>query len=258
MGEARILVYDEEVSPTLQWAYGVWQTNGLRTIIEPFIICFSYRWYGDTKTHNVKIKLKKGDVFNQVKLQAAEREVVEKLWEVMDEAHIVVGHNAAGFDNKIAMAAFIRHKMKPPSPYRTIDTLRIARSVARFNSNSLDNLCKLLGIGQKSTITHKDLWYDYFNGSRKAQRQMALYCNQDVDLLYVLYERLRPYMKNHPNLSVITQRGFACSACQSYKVIRKGYAYTNTLTYQRYRCLDCGLWLKERISSKEFDKPELV
>lgn len=258
MSEARILVYDEEVSPTLQWAYGVWQTNGLRTEIEPFIICFSYRWYGEKKTHNVRIKLGKGDIYNKVKLMAAEREVVEKLWQVMDEAHIVVGHNAAGFDNKIAMAAFIRHRMKPPSPFRTVDTLRVARSVAKFNSNSLDNLCKLLGIGQKSAVTHKDLWYDYFNGSRKAQRQMVEYCNMDVELLYILYERLRPYMKSHPNLNVITERGYACPACQSYNVTRRGYFHTKTQTYRRWSCKDCGAWPSERIAEKEFTRPELV
>jgi len=258
MSEAKILMYDEEVSPTLQWAYGVWQTNGLRTEIEPFIICFSWRWYGETKMYNERIKLNKGDVFNSVKLQAAERTVIEKLWEVLDQADIVVGHNAAGFDNKIAMGAFIRHRMKPPSDFKTVDTLRIARSVARFNSNSLNNLCKLLGIGQKSDVKHSDVWYDYLNGSRKAAKQMVDYCNQDVDLLYTLYEKLRPFAKNHPNLNVYTGRGFACKKCQSTKLQRRGFAYSHTSVYQAYWCKDCGAWSKDRLADKDVQRPEVV
>lgn len=253
----RVLLYDHEVSPTLQWAYGIWQSNAIRVEIEPFIICFSYRWYGEKTTYNVRIALKKGDIFNPVKLNYAERIVVEKLWKVLDEADIVVGHNAQGFDNKISMAAFLRHNMTPPSSFKTVDTLKVARSVARFNSNSLDNLCKYFGIGQKTDVKHSDVWYDYLNGAKKAVTQMVDYCNQDVNLLYKLYEKLRPYVKNHPNFSAY-RNAFCCTNCGGTNLQSRGYKLYGTGHFRYYNCNDCGAWPRERLTDREYERPELV
>ena len=39
--------------------------------------------------------------------------------------------------------------MPPPSPYKTIDTLKIARKYFGFNSSKLDDLGRVLGAGEK-------------------------------------------------------------------------------------------------------------
>ncbi len=247
----KILIYDLEVSPTLGWVYGLYDVNVIKIEQQPIIMCFSYRWYGEDKTYNVRMK-------SWTNLAESEKAVVNKLWEIMDKADIVVAHNANGFDNKVATAAFLRHNFTPPSPYKSIDTLRVARGVAKFNSNSLDSLCDLFGIGRKSDIKHSDLWYDCLHGVCKAWKLMVEYNNQDVDLLYKLYEKLRPYVRNHPNVAAYMRKKFACTYCGSDNLQSRGLKTFGTGTFAFYWCRDCGHNPRNRIADKDIGRPQLI
>jgi hypothetical protein len=237
---AKILIYDLEVSPTLGWVYGLYDTRVIKTEEEPFIMSVSWRWHGQKQIHHL------GGVSNK------DEEVViaDKLWELMNEADIVVAHNANRFDNKVANACFIKHNYTPPSPYKTVDTLRVARSVAKFNSNSLNSLCDLFGIGEKSTITHASLWYDCLQGDKKAWKLMKQYNNQDVELLTQLYNKLLPWVKNHPNLGDIDQINQICPKCASPNLIDEGTHARRAGRVQSYSCGDCGGWCNENTVKK--------
>lgn len=164
-------MYDLEVSPTLGWTYGIYDTRVLHVEQDPIIMCFSYQWYGEKKIHNHRIQILNG------KEIVSEKDVVERLWELFDEADIVVAHNALRFDNKVATAAFLRHNLTPPTPYKTIDTLRVVKSISRFNSNSLDAIGETLGLGRKTAVKHSDLWHDCLQGDKKAWKKMVAYNN---------------------------------------------------------------------------------
>lgn len=218
-------------------------------------MCFSYRWYGEKKTYNHRVQIIKG------KYNVSEKDVVERLWELFDEADIVVAHNAYKFDNKVATAAFLRHSMAPPSPYKTVDTLRVARSIARFNSNSLDSLGEVLGLGRKATIKHSELWHDCLQGDERAWKKMVKYNNQDVDLLYAIYERLLPYIKNHPNLGVILQKRDICAKCGSSDLQARGREGRVSGTVQRWSCNNCGGNTYSRVSDERLpmsERPNIV
>ena len=236
-------MYDLEVSPTLGWTYGLYDTRVIRTQQEPFIMSFSYRWYGERKTHFVRTKVKD---MNQVN----EDEVARQLRDLFDEADIVVAHNARKFDNKIATAAFVRHGIEPPSPYKTVDTLQVARSVMRVNSNSLDNLGELLKVGRKTSATHADLWYRCLLDEKKAWKDMEKYNNQDVKVLYGIYEKLRPYMTTHPNVAMLNGKVQSCPKCGKTNLQSRGTRITNAAVYQRYQCQDCGGWCSARKQDK--------
>ncbi len=235
--KAKILIYDLEVSPTLGWTYGLYDTRVLHVEQEPIIMCFSYRWYGEKKTHN--INLMQSDIFTPAE-PMNDFWLVEKLWNLFDEADIVIAHNANRFDNKVATAAFLRHEFLPPSPYKTVDTLAVARSIARFNSNSLNSLGEVLGLGTKTEVTHSSLWRRCLDGDKKAWKAMVKYNNQDVNLLYAIYERLRPYIRNHPNLGVILQKRDVCSKCGSSDLQARGREGRKTGPVQRWSCNNCG------------------
>ena len=232
--KAKILLYDLEVSPTLGWTYGLYDTRVLHVEKEPIIMCFSYRWYGEKKTYNHRVQIVKGEY------NVTEEDVVARLWDLFDEADIVVAHNANRFDNKVATAAFLRHGLTPPSPYKTVDTLRVARSIARFNSNSLNSLGQVLGLGTKTEVRHAQLWHDCLAGDEKAWKKMVKYNNQDVDLLDAIYERLLPYIKNHPNLGIILQKRDICAKCGSSNLQARGREGRKTGMVQRWSCNDCG------------------
>lgn len=231
----KILIYDLEVSPILAWVYGTYQTNVIKVEQQPSIMSISWRWYGEEKTHHANlanIARKRGTTKNLA--------LVKLIWELFNEADIVIAHNANRFDNKVATASFIRHFLTPPSPYKTVDTLSVARSVAKFTSNSLDNLGDALGLGRKAAINHSSLWYDCLRGDAKAWKLMEVYNNQDVDLLYAIYERLLPYIKNHPNLGDLEQVDGICPKCASPNVVPYGSSPRRNGRVKAYRCENCG------------------
>lgn len=239
---AKILIYDLEVSPTLGWTYGLWDTRVIKVEKQPIIMSFSYRWHGEKKVHHSSLLTHD---FMLRPIEDVEKDLVTELRDLFDEAEILVAHNANRFDNKVATAAFLRHNLHPPSPSKTVDTLRVARGVARFGSNSLDSLCDLFGIGRKSKVTHHDLWYDCLNGSRAAWAKMRTYNNQDVELLTGLYEKLLPYIKNHPNLGDINQVDGVCPKCGEKKLEKRGFNMSRSGKKQRYQCKGCGGWCNE-------------
>jgi hypothetical protein len=51
----KILFVDLETSPTLGYSWTLWEANILK-VVEPWrILCFSYKWLGDKKTHIVSL-----------------------------------------------------------------------------------------------------------------------------------------------------------------------------------------------------------
>lgn len=250
--KARILFFDEEVSPILAWTYGLWQTNVIKVEEHSHMFCFSYKWLEDKDIKCI----------SQIDFPARfkadpndDTDVIKALWSLLDEADIVVGHNARGFDVKVAMGRFLVKGMTPPSPFKTIDTLTVARSRFKFASNRLGELCKELNIGDKSEETHSDLWYDCLKGDKEAWDKMITYCKNDTYLLEKLYLKVRPYIFNHPNLAVISQRPDTCPKCGHDRLQRRGLEHTNTMTYYRFKCMNCGGWVHERVYDRDSEKP---
>jgi hypothetical protein len=247
--KAKILIYDLEITPTLGYTYGLWDTRVIKVIKNPYLMCFSYRWYGEKKTYNFALP-----DFDTYKVDPEnDYLMVKELHKLFDEADIVVAHNAAKFDNRVATAYFMQHGLKPPSPYKTVDTLQAARRFAKFGSNSLNSLGEMFNIGTKTEISHGDLWYKCLQGDKKAWRDMVLYNNQDVDVLYNLYEKLLPYISNHPNIARLENRPEACPKCGESETAdgnsvmqSRGYRVTNVGKYRRYQCQACGGWCARR------------
>lgn len=232
---AKILIYDIECTPTLGWTYGLWQTNVIKVEKQPILMSFSYMWYNDKDIYNEKISqsdLKKW----------SDKKLAIKLRDLFTEADIVIAHNANRFDNKVANAAFLRNNLTPPSPFKTIDTLQVARSVARLGSNSLNSLGELFGLGTKSEVSHGQLWYKCLQGDKESWNLLEVYNNQDVELLCALYEKLLPYIKNHPNLGDIEQIDGVCPKCLSHKLKKEGTHSRRGGRVQSYSCGNCGGW----------------
>jgi hypothetical protein len=248
----KILLYDLEITPILGWTYEMWDARVIKVEQEPYIMSLSWKWLGEEKVRNSNIQHWIGDPECE---EVPDGAVVSLLWSLMDKADIVVAHNAKKFDNRVATARFMQHGMPPPSPYKTVDTLLAARRYFKFGSNSLNDLCHRLDIGQKPKTTHASLWHDCLDGDEKAWKKMVKYNNNDVVLLEKLYLKLRPYITNHPNVCV--EEGDGCPRCGSLSLQSRGYYTTNVSRYHRLCCNDCGAWSRERIAEKG-NRPEKV
>jgi len=228
--KARILLYDLESTPNLGYVWGKFEQNVLSYKSESELLSVAWKWLGESKVH-VKTR---ADFKDKTDLS-----VVKVVHELLDEADLVIAHNGFAFDNKKAFARFVFHKLKPPSPFRTVDTLKIARKAFKFNSNSLNDLCEHLGIGSKVKTGGFELWLACMAGSKAAFKKMGTYNKHDVTLLEKIYLRFRPWIDNHPNLALINDRPNGCPNCGHEHVQSKGFVYTNKVQYRKFQCMGC-------------------
>jgi DNA polymerase elongation subunit (family B) len=239
--EPKILLVDIETAPNLGWFWEMWETNPIGIKTNWHLLSFSYKWLGLKHIHTHALP----DYASYKKDKDDDKELVQDLWNLLNEADIVIAHNGDAFDIKKSNARFIFHGMKPPMPYKTIDTLKVARRHFKFDSNKLNSLGKYLGVGEKLPHTGAHLWFGCMAGDKKAWAMMRKYNEQDINLLERVYLQLRPWMTNHPNVNIYDQVAGACPSC-SGKVEKRGFGYTQLGAYQRYKCLrpSCGAWSK--------------
>lgn len=229
--KAKILFFDIEVSRDIVGGYGnKYDFKVVKTYKHQELMCFAYRWKGEKKIHYVSR--------NHV---GGYKEMLQHLWNVLDDADIVVAHNGNKFDIKMANRFFVKNGLGPVAPYKSVDTLQVARSTFKFQSNSLNDLCEYLGLGQKRNITYADLEDDFLNNpTPKIERLMEQYNKQDIVLLELLYETFLPFIKNHPNLGDITQTDHICPKCASPNIVPYGSSPRRNGRVKAYRCEDCG------------------
>ena len=232
----KILLFDIENTPLISYTWGIWEQDVIEVKEEWYILCFAYKWLGEKETHIVALpdfkeykKDKKNDYF-----------VVKKLHELFDQAEVIIAHNGDCFDIKKANARFIQHGFEPPAPYKTIDTLKVARRYFKFDSNKLDYLGQYLKIGRKLPHTGKHLWFGCMEGDMDSWKLMKKYNIQDVVLLEKVYYKLRGWQKTGINLNVILGGLTNCPRCNSDHMQKAGFDYPAINTYQSYRCLNCG------------------
>lgn len=232
MKKPKILVWDVEVSRDIVAGYGnKWEFKVVKTIRHQELMSFAYKWLGEKKVTFVS----RHDF-------ATYKEFVQSMWDLLDEADITIAHNGNRFDNKMANRFFVKEGFGPVSPYKSIDTLQVARGTFKFQSNSLRDLLEFFGLAGKESITYADLEDDFMsdNPSARTKRLMKKYNIRDVTGLEELYLIFRPYIKNHPNLGDFTQLDGVCPVCLSPDVTPYGSAARRNGRVIAYRCNNCG------------------
>lgn len=236
---AKILIYDIETSPNLAYVWGKWQQDVIAFKSEWELLSWSAKWLGEKQIIAVG-----RDNFS-------EEILVRRLHQLFDEADVVIAHNGDQFDQKMMNAKFIQFGLTPPSPYRSIDTKKVAKRYFRFNSNKLDDLGALLGLGRKVQTGGFSLWLGCMNNDKKAWAKMLRYNKQDVVLLEKIYLKLRPWIDNHPGVNIIDGINDGCPKCGAKKMHKRGTRKINkTTTVQRFQCQSCGGWSQGRITDR--------
>lgn len=239
-----VILLDIETSYTVSATWGLYKTNVAMVLREPHIISIAWKYLGEKTTKVVSLR----DFKNYKKDKHNDKELTDFMWKLLDDAKIVVAHNGNSFDYKWIYGRFAVHNITPPSPCQLIDTLLIARSKFRFNSNRLKDLGKYFNIGSKVETGGIGLWYGCCElDDSKSWTLMEKYNKQDVVLLEKVYERLLPYITNHPNIGLMNENERACPNCGSKSVEKRGFNHTRVNTYQRWKCNSCGSWHRSNI-----------
>ncbi len=234
--EPKVLILDLETSPNLGFTWQRWEQNVIDVVKDWYILSFSYKWVGEKKVHVHALP----DFSGYNKDKEDDRKLCEKLWELLDEADIVVAHNGDQFDFKKSNARFLVHGLVSPSPYKTVDTKKVAKKYFKFDSNKLDELGRQLGIGRKMQHGGFELWKGCMSGDKKSWKTMKDYNIQDVLLLEKVFMKMRPWIGNYP---IVSPYAGVCRNCGGVHLAKRGFSYVNGGKYkvQRLRC-DCGAW----------------
>lgn len=234
---ARILLLDIE---TLPMEVYVWRplTKYIphdNVIKDYSIVCWAAKWLFDSEIM--------GQVVTPAEaVERSDASILRGIWDLIDQADMVITQNGIAFDMKNLNARFIKANYPPPSDYLNIDTKVTAHNVFGFSYNRLDYLAKfLLGYDGKEKMEFQD-WIDCAQGKPEALAKMLHYCKKDVaPLMEDLYLKLRPWMRNHPNLNLFNDTKIdLCRNCGSANLLPGRRYQTPMGLWRGWRCGDCG------------------
>ncbi len=252
MSEAKILLFDIETSPMKGYVWGLWNNNlayDSQVVQDWYVLCWAAKWLDNKEVVTSALPDYKS---HYKKDPEDDYHVVKALWDKLDEADIVIAHNGDKFDIKKIQARFMFHKLPPPSPFKSVDTLKAARNHFKFSSNRLDHLGDMLGVGRKVQTGGMKLWTDCIDGKELAWKKMVKYNIQDIKLLEKVYLLLRPWMANHPSVVIYNDSDkVQCSKCGHDKIQWRGYYHTNTQRYHRFQCKKCKGWGRARTRAEQ-------
>lgn len=225
----KILILDIETRPAKAYVWRAYDENvGYEQVIEPGgMICFAAKWEGEkevefysTWTHS-------------------QHEMIAAAHRLLSEADAVVTFNGDKFDLPKLQGEFILDGLGPTPPIASIDLIKTVRKFGFF-MNRLAFIGPLLRVGAKVKHEGFQLWAKVMDGDPVAQAKMQKYNIQDVVLTEKLYKKVRPFIKNHPQL----RAGDTCPACTSDKTQKRGWRYTRFFRIQRNQCQSCAHWFE--------------
>lgn len=245
----KVLHIDIETSPNTGHIWGLFKQNiSINQLMESsYTLCWAAKWHGHKRID-----------FSSI-YHSEPRDVVAGAWHLLNEADAVCHYNGTKFDIPTLNKEFLLHGFPPPDPYKQIDLLKVARRQFKFPSNKLDYVAQALGLGGKVKHEGHELWVKCMNNDPVAWKKMERYNKADVRLLEKVYNKLLPWIKDHPNYALYadTDRP-VCTNCGSSKVVKKGMEHTKTQSYQRYRCSKCHTPLRSRFTEIPASKRENI
>ncbi len=248
---AKILILDIETAPLKVYTWNVWNQNIAPNQIESdwFIITWAAKWLFEDKVYGGRLTV------DEV-LAEDDKRIMHSLWEMVNQADIVVAHNGERFDIPRINTRFIIHGFMPPLPYQQIDTLKHIRRNFAFVHNKLDYVNQLLNLPRKIANEGMPLWVSCVKGDEQALQTMFDYNVGDVRILEDTYLRLRPWIKPHPQTGLHILDGIQrCPTCGSSNLINEGKGYhTISNIYELFRCDNCGSVSRARTGSIHIDK----
>lgn len=239
----KILIFDTETAPMRAYVWRRWKQNISldQTISEWFMLAWSAKWLYSAETMGENL------TSTEAKAEDDSR-IVRSLWKLIDEADIVVAYNGKRADVPWCNARFIVNGMMPPKPYFLVDPLITAKHQFGFSSNKLDALAGYFDIPHKMD-TDFDLWRRCMEGDQEALDYMGEYNKKDTEILELVYLRMRPWIKGHPNVNNYIESPVpVCAICgsENLELLPDQYYFTSVCKYELFRCKDCGAVVRGR------------
>ena len=247
--EPKIAIIDIETAPILSYIWSIWKPAFGTNMMErgSYVLSWAAKWLGEDEVFCDALCYQTGyDPANE-----DDSQMLEGIWNILDEADFVVAHNGDKFDIKRLNTRFLLAGMRPPSPFKQIDTLKMVKRCFAFDSNRLEHLLQeMYGFG-KDDSGGFDTWRGCMQGDMEAWDKLLQYNKTDVTKLEKLYIDIRSWDKSHPNAATHAEASDVptCVSCSSENVSPTGKAVsTNASKYDGYVCNDCGTQMRGRKS----------
>ncbi len=248
----KVLIFDIETAPLLGFVWGLWENNvALNQINKDWhVLSWAAKWLDDPPSKIMYQDQRKA------KNVEDDKKILQGIWDILNEADIVITQNGNSFDIKKLNARFILNGMQPPSSYKRIDTKLLAQKHFNFTSNKLeymtDKLCTKYKKLKHTKFPGFEMWTECLKGNISAWKEMERYNKHDVLALEELYTKLIPW-DTTINFDLYSDSDEITCKCGGKDVKPRGYAYTAVGKFQKWRCSDCGAETRGRTNlfSKE-------
>lgn len=206
-----------------------------------FTFCMGYQELNDAKPSMVSLldfprEIKKDPTNDKVLM----REAVN----ILTQADYLVTWYGRYFDERFLRSRLLYHDLGTLPPIINIDGWFTSRYELAMHSNRLEAVQEFLQLKNKKTSIDYTAWRRGMAGHAPSIKKIIHHCIQDVKVLKEVYLKFRPYVKGHPNMTVLTGQTNVCKVCLSPKIHRRGVTVTKEAAFQRFQCQKCGSWSK--------------
>lgn len=245
----KILYLDLEYTFSLSGHYDNWGVNIAQDakVRESHLLSYSYAWNnGEVKGEILKAEDIQKDVLRSILNNDPKTELdfdmTLKLWHLLDQADVVIAHNARGYDIKQLNSLFLKYGLCLPSPYKIIDTLAIAKKMFKLPFKNLKYLAEFLGVTQKIETGGAKFWKLAAIGySEDIMNEVLEYNKGDIETLREVYLKLRGFSNDGVNFGAFNGGDeLSCPSCSSNDLSKLNKQATATRhQYDVYRCNHC-------------------
>lgn len=228
------LFFDIETSPNVVYSWRIGYNLSItpdNIIDERKIICISYKWENEDRIYSLTWD----------KNQCDKQMLIDFIAEA-NKADEMIAHNGDRFDIKWIRTRCIYHRVPMFPQYKTLDTLKKAKSGFNFNSNKLDYIAKFLGVGAKIKHSGFDMWVQVMKGNTEAMQDMVTYCEGDIIVLEDVFLTMQNYIKMNTHNGVINNNlKYSCPSCGGeHPVLLKNNVTAMGTIKRLMECNDCN------------------
>lgn len=250
----KVLIVDIETSPLVVYTFGTFDQNiGNNQIIQDSkIISWSAKWHQDVHGHvnGPHNKVMYMDQRKNGPITDEDPKLLKGIWDLLDEADIVVGQNSKKFDIKRLNTAFLYAELGEPSSFKQMDTLQIAKSRFAFTSNKLEFTTDKLNKKYKKLSHGKfpgfSMWSECMKGNKEAWKEMEVYNKHDVLSTEEYFNTIQSWAHTGPNFSAYYDSYHHICRCGSIEFEKRGYFISAAgAKFQRLKCKTCGAEIRD-------------
>jgi len=228
------LFFDIETSPNIVYSWRIGYNLNITPdciINERAIICISYKWENEETIHSLTWDKNQSD-----------KQMLIDFLKVANQADEMIAHNGDRFDIKWIRTRCIFHRIPMFPNYKTLDTLKKAKSGFNFNSNKLDYIAQYLGVGAKVKHSGFDMWKNVMANDKEAMSEMVHYCEGDIIVLEDVFLTMQNYIKQNTHAGVLNNNlKYSCPCCSSEQITLIKNNVTTMGTIKRLiECNNCN------------------